>query len=414
VAGYRSRLQSVFIIGEMAMALVLLVGAGLMIRTLFSLWGSDPGFNPQNVITFSTIAADSLKAESPAAIRAFYRQMHDALAAAPGVENVSFNTGATPMWSDDESHFWILGTPKPLHFSELPESITYTVEPEYLKVMQIPLKQGRFLDADDTEATQPVAVIDETFAQKHFPGQNAIGRYVDFNPGITGADKQPPVEIVGIVGHVNQWGLADDGAGALHAETYFPYWQAPDKQTKVFARFNTVYLRTRTPGLPDFNTLRQCLLAMNSNLIVYEPRPLTEIVAESIAEKRFSMTLLAVFAALALLLAGIGIYGVLSYLVGQRTQEIGVRMALGAQRSDVLRLIMSDGARLTLLGIGIGVVAALGLTRVMANMLFGVRPTDPITFVGVTVLLSLTALLACYVPAHRAMRVDPTVALRYE
>ena len=168
------------------------------------------------------------------------------------------------------------------------------------------------------------------------------------------------------------------------------------------------------PGVPSFEEMRQRLLEVNGELVVFSPEPLEQIVAHSIGQKRFAMTLLAAFAGIALLLASVGIYGVLSYLVGQRTQEIGVRMALGAQRFDVLRLVLNDGARMTLVGLAIGVVAALGLTRLLSHMLFGVKPTDPLTFFAVTMLLCAIALLACYVPAHRAMRVDPTVALRYE
>lgn len=412
VAGSRSRIQGMFVVTETALSLVLLVGAGLMLRTLASLWHSDPGFNPHNVVTFSTAAHESLKEESPAAIRAYYRRMHEQIANTPGVEGVSFEGGAALMQNDSENYLWIVGTPKPAHTSDLPLFLVHSVEPEYLKTLQVPLKRGRFFTEQDNERTQPVAVIDESLAAKYFAGRDAIGQYLE-HPG-TGPDKTPPAQIVGIVGHVNQWGLGQDGPEALRNEVYFPFWQNDDKSVVASSRFNTVYVRTSQAGTPSIATLRQRLLQFDSGLVVYDADTLDKVVAVTVASKRFAMMLLGTFAGIALLLASMGIYGVLSYLVGQRTQEIGVRMALGAQRSDVLRLIMSDGARMALLGIGIGIVAALGLTRLMASMLFGVRPTDPLTFAAVTLLLGLIAILACYVPAHRAMRVDPTVALRYE
>jgi predicted permease len=338
--------------------------------------------------------------------------MHDQIARTPGVESVSFEGGATLMQDDSENYLWIVGTPKPAHVSDLPLFLVHSVEPEYLKTLQVPLKRGRFFTDQDNERTQPVAVIDESLAEKYFAGRDPIGQYLA-HPAI-GPDAQPPARIVGVVGHVNQWGLGQDGGELLRNEVYFPFWQVDDKSLVATARFETLYVRTSQAGTPSIATLRQRLLQFDSGLVVYDAKTMDNVVAASVAPKRFTMMLLGAFAAIALLLASIGIYGVLSYLVGQRTQEIGVRMALGAQRADVLRLVMSDGARMMLLGIGIGIVAALGLTRLMASMLFGVRPTDPLTFAAVTLVLALIALLACYVPAHRAMRVDPTVALRYE
>jgi ABC-type antimicrobial peptide transport system permease subunit len=219
-----------------------------------------------------------------------------------------------------------------------------------------------------------------------------------------------------VVGHVYQFGLADDAGHPLQAQLYLSFMQSPDVLLKNFASGTNVYARFQSSLTPEalFKTIQQKLAAANSDLIVSDNQVQQEVVAQSIASQRFSVFLLGFFAAIAVLLAGIGIYGVLSYLVGQRTQEIGVRMALGAERFDVLRLILSDGARMTLLGVGIGIVAALGLTQTMSKMLFGVRPTDPVTFSAVAVLLCAIALLACYIPARRAMRVDPMVALRYE
>lgn len=414
LAGSHARAQGIFVVVETALALVLLIGAGLMLRTLFHLWSSDPGFDAHNVVTFSTAGSEQMEHQSPAAIRSYYRQMRDKIAAIPGVESVSLNDGSNPMQSDDEDWFWIVGTPKPAHESDLPWSLTYSVEPDYLRVMKIPLIRGRFITPQDTETSQHVIVIDESFAQKYFAGRDPIGQYIDFDTDKTGADKQPYDQVVGVVGHVNQWGLDQDGPEALHTETYQPVWQRDDKSVVSNARFSTVYLRTRQPGVPSLQTIHQRLLEFDNGLVVYNGFSMDRVVADSIAAKRFAMTLLAAFAGIAVLLAAIGIYGVLSYLVSQRTREIGVRMALGARPLDVLRMVLADGARMTIAGVGIGLLAAIGLTQLMSSMLFGVKPTDPLTFAAVAFLLGAVTLLACFVPAQRATRIDPIVALRYE
>jgi predicted permease len=350
---------------------------------------------------------------SPESVRAAWRELHDKLASIPGVDSVSLSDGASPMQSDDDSDFWIVGRPMPPH-SQLPMTLQYVVEPDYLKAMQLSLQRGRFFTAADDERSPAVALIDDTFAAKYFPGEDPIGHYIDLNMNPQDTDKVPNMEIVGVVGHVNQWGLDTDATFPLQAQMYSPLAQMPDSVLKRGGLGADVYLRTSKPGVPTFDEIRRHLLEANAQLVVYSPESMEEVVAHSIAQKRFSMTLLAVFAGIALLLASIGIYGVLSYLVGQRTQEIGVRMALGAQRFDVLQMVLSDGARMTLLGAGIGIVAALALTRLMSSMLFGIKPTDPITFAGVALILCAIAFVACYVPARRAMNVDPMVALRYE
>ena len=406
-AGARGRAQGAFVIAEMALALVLLIGSGLMIRTLFHLWRVDPGFNPHNILTFEISPSPSLTTESPDAIRAAFRQFHATIRSVPGVEVASFDWGAHPMQSDSEQSFWVQGQPKPEHSVDLPMALAYVIEPEYLPVMRIPLKSGRFLNPNDSDHSPFVVVIDEDFAAQYFPGKNPIGQHI-----VTTRLE----EIVGVVGHVNQFGLDQDAVNPLHAQVYESIYQQGGEVMPGIARVADVFVRTR-PGIDSasvFPAIHHALNRVDAGMVVFDPENMDQTVADSIAQKRFSMTLLGVFAALALLLASIGIYGVLSYLVGQRTQEIGVRMALGAQRADVLRLIMNDGARMALLGIGVGIVAALGLTHLMTSMLFGVRPTDPLTFGAVTIVLAVIALLACYVPAHRAMRVDPTVALRYE
>ena len=418
ISGYRSRAQAVFVVGEMAMALVLLIGAGLMIRTMTRLWQADPGFDPHNVLGFRITPPPSLAGDSLDAIRAAYRQIHSTIHSMPGVEGVSLNWGAHPMEGDNEVNFWPEGQEQPTRQADLAYSLEYIVEPDYLQTMRIPLLRGRFITEGDNEHSERVAVIDNSFAKKYFAGQNPIGKHIhtlDFDRDAT-ERTWLHLTVVGIVGHVNQFGLADDASHPLQAQLYRPFMQASDLLTKEVAHGVGAYVRFRSSLNSEafFQTIRKKLLASNGEMIVSGNESEEEVVARSISSHRFSALLLGVFAALALVLASVGVYGVLAYLVGQRTQEIGVRMALGAKRLDVLRLVLTDGARLTVVGVGIGVAVAFGLTRLMSGMLFGVKPTDPLTFASVALLLTAIALLACCLPARRAMSVDPMVALRHE
>jgi predicted permease len=407
VSGTRSRAQSVLVIVEMAMALLLLVGAGLMLRSLGRLWSVNPGFNPKNVLYFQVALPPGTADETPDAIRAELRRLRDQIAAVPGVAAVSIERGGIPMWGDSEDPFYIEGRPKPARESDMPYGLFYEVEPDYLKVMEIPLRSGRFVTEQDTPNSPRVTVIDEDLAEKFFPGENPIGRSI-VDPFV---DK--PAEIVGVVGHVKHWGL-DDKIN-VHAQFYIPYMQIPDKYMSRAGNSTGVLVRsTGVPPLSLVQPIRSKMAGMNSQEVLYEPHAYAEIISRSLIERRFSMFLLAIFAMLALLLSSIGIYGVLSYLVGQRTHEIGIRIALGAQRKNVLMLILGEGTKTALLGVGIGLVAALALTRLMSSVLYGVSATDPVTFGAVAVVLTLVALAACYIPARRAMRVDPIVALRYE
>jgi predicted permease len=417
-SGHRSRTQSSLVIGEMAMALVLLVGAGLMLRTLMHLWKADPGFDPHHVLNFTVMPPPSLAAQSPDAIRADFRQLDSTIRAVPGVESVSLQSEATLMESDSEKSFIIEGQQPTSRQADLPLTLDYVVEPDYLKTMRIPLLRGRFLTEEDNEHSARVTVIDNSFAQRYFPGQDPVGKHLsildfDLNPN---ERTWIALTIVGVVAHVSQFGLARDPVETLHAQLYRPVMQSSDRNLKVNATAINVFLRFRSSLGPEavFQAVRKQITARNSDVIVAGNDSEEEVVARTIASQRFSLVLLGIFAAVALLLASIGIYGVLSYLVGQRTREIGVRMALGAQRLDVLKMVVSGGVRLTLIGAAIGLFAALGLTQLMSTMLFGVRPTDPLTFVSVGAVLCCIALLASYLPARRAAKVDPMVALRYE
>jgi predicted permease len=414
LAGRRGGAQALFVIGEMAMALVLLVGAGLMIRTLFQLWGLNPGFNPEKVASFEISGPSSYNKQPAPATRAAYRQIHNELAASSTIEAVSLSMGATPMGGDSENYFWFVGRPKPSRQSALPMSLVYIVEPDYLRVLEIPLKRGRFFTDADNENAAAVAVIDESFAAQYFPDRDPIGQYLDRNVDPDDPDKRPNPQIIGVVGHINQWGLDSDATSKLHAQLYLPLAQMPDQELQRGGFGANVFVRQKTAGPTNMAAIRGRVHEFNAQLVMHHPEDMTKTVADSIQNKRFTMLLLGAFAILALLLASIGIYGVLSYMVGQRTREIGVRMALGAQRTDVLRLVLGDGVRMTAIGVGIGIAAALGLTHLMAGMLFGVKPLDPVTFISVSILLSLVALFACYMPARKAMKVDPMEALRQQ
>jgi predicted permease len=403
----RSRAQSVFVIVEMAMALVLLIGAGLMVRSLARLWSVDPGFRPKNVLLFQVALPPSMASARPDAVRADLRRVRDEIAGVPGIVALSLQRGGLPMYGDSEDPFWIAGQAKPARDSDMPSALWYEVEPDYLKVMGIPLKRGRFFTNQDNERAPLVVVIDESFAEKYFPHEDPIGKsIVDEFIG-------KPAEIVGVVGHVKHWGL-DDKIN-LHAQFYIPFMQIPDKFMSRAGDSTGVLVRSEgPPPLALLEPIRKKVEQMNNEEIVFEPHTYDELISRSLADKWFSMVLLGVFAALALVLSSIGIYGVVSYLVGQRTHEIGIRIALGAQRKDVLMLVLSEGTKAALTGVAIGLAAALGLTRLMASVLYGVSATDPVTFVVVAFVLTGVALAACYIPARRAMRVDPIIALRYE
>jgi predicted permease len=290
--GTHRRTQRVFVAVEMALALMLLVGAGLMIRTLFALWDVDPGFNPRGVMTFSVAPPSSLAKENPAAIHAFVRQMHLQIASTPGVQAVSLIWGASPMGSDSESDFWFAGRPKPAH-GAFPMAITYIVEPGYFKTLQIPLKRGRFLANRDDEHSPVVVVIDESLAKKYFPGEDPIGQYLDFNTDPSQASAFRMMRIVGVVGHVNQWGLAEDAASPLHAQMYLPIAQLPDQFAHQMACGLGVVVRSGNAPTASFETLRNRLLSLDRGLVVFNPEPMERAVSKSIASRRFTMSLFA-------------------------------------------------------------------------------------------------------------------------
>jgi predicted permease len=407
LSGARHGLQGIFVAVEVAMALVLLVGAGLMVRSLAALWRVDPGFNPSHAITF-TLSLPGGPTPSSAETRARLRHFDDKMHSIPGVLAVSVTLGSRPMIHNSSEPFWIEGQPKPASLPEMHQAMFYLAEAGFQQAMGVTLERGRFITPQDDEHAPVVVVIDDVFARTYFPDENPVGKRIN----LAGFGVQ--AEIVGVVGHVKQWGLDADSKSAIEAQFDFPFMQLPEKLMPLAANAVAVVLRTEGDPTAVMSSVRRAVAEIDSREVVYNVQTMNEVVSNSFAARRLSMLLLGVFAALALVLACVGIYGVISYLVGQRTHEIGVRVALGAQRNDVLQLVIGHGARMALIGVVIGIGFALGLTRLMANQLFGVSAHDPLTFAGVAVLLIIVALAACYIPARRAMRVDPVVALRHE
>jgi predicted permease len=406
-SGAPQRTQSVFVAAEIGMALVLLIGAGLMIRTLQALWAVNPGFDPRNAVSFS-LSLTPGQTRTAGDLRAKYRESLRAFESVPGVTHVSLLGGSLPMSGDSEVPFWREDRPRPENLNDMPETLFYLVTPGYFPAMRIPLRTGRFLTDRDDERAASVAVIDEAFARKYFPGENPVGKRVHL------ALLDLNAEIVGVAGHVEHWGLGNAEHQSLQEEIYVPLFQLPDKFWTLISNGAGFVARTEGAPLDVASGIRQAASGFDASAAVYEFRPLEDVVARSVARQRMAMILLSILSALALALSAIGVYGVIAYLAAQRTREIGVRMALGATRGDVLQLVLGQGMRIALAGIGVGIVAALGLTRLLAKMIYGVGTTDPVTFGGVALLLAAVSLLACYVPAWRAMRIDPLSALRCE
>jgi predicted permease len=406
-SGTSHRLQRTFVAVEVALALVLLVGAGLMLRSLQALWAVDPGFRPDHALTF-TLSLPSAPNTTSAETRARLRRFDEILRSVPGVQAVSVTLGSRPMIHDTALPFWIDGRPKPSMFHDMPQAMCYLVEAGFQPAMGITLERGRFVRAQDDEYAPLVIDIDDVFARTYFPSEDPIGRRVN----IAGFDVQATV--VGIVGHIKQWRLDADPASAVEAQIDYPFMQLPEKLMPLVSDAVATVLRTSADPGAIMASVRQAVNDEEPGDVIYAVETMDDVVSTSFAARRLSMILLGVFSTLAATLACVGIYGVISHLVSQRTHEIGVRLALGAQPAEMMRLILGQGGRMALLGTALGTVAALGLARLLSAQLFGVTAHDPLTFAVVAVLLMVVAVAACYVPARRAMRVDPLVALRHE
>jgi putative ABC transport system permease protein len=394
----RHRLRSLLVVAEIALSLVLLVGAGLMMRSFMSLQSVNAGINPSGVLTMY-VALPGAKYRPPEKRIAFFSQLLDRVRAIPGVESAGTNTGLPLAGNNWGRSLTVEGFPV-LPVGEAPAINHCLVSPSYFSAMGIAILKGRDFDERDTRESPKVTIIDERLAREYWPDVDPIGKRIRFGPP---EDNEPWHTIVGVVGDVRHERL-----DALTRKTvYLPFAQMPIGGSS---------LAIRSSGRPEniAAAVRAQVKELDPDLALTQVMPMAEVVARSVWQQRLYTALFGVFAAVALILATVGIYGVMSYAVTQRTREIGLRMALGAQRQDVMKLVVGQGVVLAALGVGAGLIAAVGLTRLMSSLLFGVTATDPLTFAAVSVLLAGVALGACFVPARRAARVDPMVALRYE
>jgi len=392
----RNSLRSVLVIGEVALALVLLSGAGLLMRSFYHLQGVDPGFDPHDVLTFRTSLPSARYKTSPLIVT-FYDRALTAIRALPGVTAAGAGQ-IFPLSGDDYILSFVQVGKPPVAVGNQPSAAYYSVTPGYFEALRIPVKTGRDFAARDTADAPAVCVISESMARQFYRNENPIGQRLQVGNG-----SNKPAEIVGIVGDVRDQELESFGRPAI----YYPSTQDS---------FGSMYFGVRTAGDPEtlIAPLRAAIRSLDPELPLDAVGTVDDLVSKSLAQRRFSMLLMAVFAALALLLAMVGIYGVMAYSVTQATQEIGIRMALGAKRGDVLRIVLTYGGILMAAGLVIGVAAAAGAGRLLAAQLYQVKPFDPLTFAAVVAALLATGLAACLVPAFRAMRVDPLVALRNE
>jgi putative ABC transport system permease protein len=398
--GVRRGVRNALVIAEMFFAVILLVGAGLLIRSFIQLQQVSPGFEPRGVLAMQ-LSLPANKYPDANARALFDRQMLEQLRAIPGVKAAGTTTSLPMSGSNQSGSFNIEGQPQ-VPGQDPPHGSRWLASEDYLQTMGIRLVRGRLFDSHDTNDAQQVAIVDETLARKYWGTEDPVGKRITFE----GPDDKPRWrEVVGLVAHVRNEGLEGESRGQYYA----PYAQATGGGPNL-------YVVVRTDGDPASlaPSVRGAIAGIDRDLPVFRVATMEQMVSDSLAQRRFSMLLFGIFAALALVLAVVGLYGVMSYAVAQRTHEIGLRMALGAQGRDVLRMVVGQGMGLVAVGLGIGLLGALGLTRLMASLLYGVSASDPLTYAGIAILLGAVALLASYIPARRATKVDPMVALRYE
>jgi putative ABC transport system permease protein len=391
----RRWIRSALLVAEVALSIILLVGAALLLRSFAKLTDVNPGFRADNVLAFRVSLPQTTYAEDHHRI-AFFDKLLENLEGLPEVSAAGM-VQTLPMRGGYVLSFAIQGRPAPAPGQE-PSAHHRAISPDYFQTLGIPLLRGRTFTSRDAEKAPMVAVVDEAFVRRHFPTEDPLGRGLDIGNGTDGF-----YEIVGVVGNVHHGGLDENPNPTM----YVPFKQDV---------FSSMWIVARTEGDPAARAgaVRKTVRDLDNTLPAYSMSPLATIVNESVAQRRFSMLLLGLFALIALFLAAVGLYGVVSYTVSLRTQEIGVRMAIGAQRGDVLRMIVGGGMKLTLVGVAIGLAGALALAQLVATMLFDVTPFDPASYAATAIVLLAVAALACYIPARRAMRVDPIAALRQE
>jgi predicted permease len=396
-SGRQRLLRDALVVAEVALALVLLVGAGLLMRSFWKLQQADPGFSPEGVLTASLFLPGARYGEAPK-VAAFQQQLLERLAALPGVQSVGLTSDLPWTGYDENASFNIEGKTFPRN--DAPSGRYHFVSPDYFRAIGVPLLTGRFFNNADQLDSQPVVLINQALAERYWSGENAVGKRFTFS---STPKERDWFTVVGVVGDVKDFPHSPAAAPAF-------YW-ATMQQTP---RQIILAVRAGAQPLGLIEAVQNEVRALDNDLPLAEVMTLETVAGTAVAGRRLTLWLVGFFALTALALATVGIYSVLSYLVAQRTHEIGVRMALGAQTRDVLKLVIRQGMTLVLLGVTLGLAAAFALTRSMKGLLFDVGATDPLTFALVAMLLALAALLACYIPARRATKVDPMVALRYE
>jgi putative ABC transport system permease protein len=393
--------RSAFVVAQVCLALVLLAGSGLLIRSFIRLAGVDPGFDASHLLTFK-VSLPSSKYRKDKEMLAFFQQLLSRVSHLPGVQSVSMNSFPPFCGLGSATGVHVLSQPE-RSLMDLPVAAVRIVGRDYFPTMQIPLHSGRTFNEQELSEERHVVVINQAFADQYLKGVNPLGQKAVIYMKSLEESKNTPSEIIGVVGDVRQMGLDTPAEPTV-------YWPHPE----LVMSDMTVVVRTKNDPLTLVSAVRNELQQMDPEQPMAGIATMDQLLSGSLSRSRFTMLVLGVFAALALVLACVGIYGVIAYSVTQRTQEFGIRIALGANRRDVFRLVLGQGSRLALLGIGMGIIAALIVTRLMATLLYSISATDPLTFAAVALLLALVALAACYIPARRAMRVDPIIALRYQ
>jgi predicted permease len=405
IAGSSRRLHGAFVASEIALAVVLLASAGMLGRTLLRLSSLDPGLNIRNVLT-SRAALSPATLANPAKTRVAWQEILDRIRRVPGVEAVAM-VDTVPM-REGNNTIGYAATAQAAQETQQPLVLATSVTPDYLKVMGIALLAGRFFDGQDRQGNESVAAIDEVMARQAFGAADPIGKHLWIGIG------PDPVRVVGVVRHVRQFGLAGDDSSKVRAQLYYPFAQVPDPLVRRWSELMSIAVRTSVPPLNVIESLRREVRGTGNDQVLYEVNTMEQLVRDSLARQRFLLLLFGIFAALALLLACIGIYGVLAYLTGQRVPEIGVRVALGARAADVMWMVLRESLGMIFIGVILGAAGAFAAGRVLLRLVQGAQPTEFSTFAMTIAVLVAAALVATFVPARRASRIDPLSALRQE